>query len=267
MRRIDVITLFPDWVDSVSAYGVIGRALHQGLVDLECYNPREYTHDRHGAVDARPYGGGPGMVMCYQPLYAAIEVAKQRSQEARVVHLSPQGCLLNQREIERLYAHQNLIVVCGRYEGIDERLLEAVVDEDVSIGDFVVSGGELPAMLLIDALVRLIPGALGHPDSTAEDSFQQTWFDHPHYTRPQNIEGHRVPEVLLSGNHEAIRRWRMEQALRRTQSRRPDLIRNARLNQEELELLERAWADWAAPADDNEPPRGDFSESEYQQDK
>ena len=245
MLRIDVITLFPGMISGAIAYGIVSRALQAKLLTLQCHNPRDYTNSRHGAVDDRPYGGGPGMVMCYQPLFDAIAAAKQDLQQARVVHLSPQGRLLDQAEIERLYAHQDLILVCGRYEGIDERLLNAAVDEELSIGDFVVSGGELPALLLIDSLVRRIPGALGNPSSAAEDSYQlQGGFDWPHYTRPQKIGDQQVPAVLCSGAHGAIQQWRLTQAMRRTQSRRPDLINKARLSAAKKASLEKLWEDW-----------------------
>ena len=249
MLHIDVITLFPEMVEGVAAYGVLSRALKARRLALQCHNPRDYTNNRHGTVDDRPYGGGPGMVMCYQPLFDAIAAARQDLRHARVVHLSPQGRPLDQTEVERLYAHRELILVCGRYEGIDERLLDAVVDEDLSIGDFVVSGGELPALLLIEALVRCIPGALGNPASLVEDSYQsRVGFDWPHYTRPRTIDGRAAPSILCSGNHQAIRQWRLEQALRRTQSRRPDLIDNARLSVEEQTLLAQMWDDWGSPS-------------------
>jgi tRNA (guanine37-N1)-methyltransferase len=232
-KRIAVVTLFPGMLQAVADHGITGRALRNGLWALRHYNPRDYTDDRHRTVDDRPYGGGPGMVMMIEPLRRAIREAKAwAGASARVVYLSPQGRLLDQAGVAELGGAGNLVLLAGRYEGVDERLIELEVDEEWSIGDYVLSGGELPAMVLIDALVRQIPGALGHGDSARQDSFAEGLLDCPHYTRPEVYEGRAVPEVLLSGNHEHIRRWRLDQALARTRSRRPDLLADSGIDGE-----------------------------------
>ncbi len=237
--RVEVITLFPEMFAAISEYGISGRAVKQGLLGLTCRNPRSYTHDRHQTVDDRPFGGGPGMVMKIAPLEAALADARASAGEgARVIYLSPQGRPLTQRRVRELAQEQALILIAGRYEGIDERFIETHVDEEVSIGDYVLSGGELPAMVLIDAVTRLLPGALGHADSAEQDSFTDGLLDCPHYTRPEVYEGKRVPEVLLSGNHEHIRRWRLQQALGRTAERRADLLDSRSLSGEEKKLLD-----------------------------
>jgi tRNA (guanine37-N1)-methyltransferase len=236
--RCVVVTLFPDLVASLAVSGVVGRALREGLVSLSCVDPREFTEDRHRTVDDRPYGGGPGMVMKAEPVQLALREAKQRvGSGARVVYLSPQGRRLCQQRVNEFALRESLILLAGRYEGVDERLLESCVDEQVSIGDYVLSGGELPAMVLLDAVIRQLPGALGHADSAKEDSFADGLLDCPHYTRPEVFEGRAVPEVLLSGNHEAIRRWRLREALGRTWRLRPDLLASRALSREEMELL------------------------------
>ncbi len=236
--RIDVITLFPEMFRILTAHGITGRAVARGLLEVATWNPRDYTTDRHRTVDDRPYGGGPGMVMRYEPLRAAIEVARAAAAPgAKLAYLSPQGRRLDQRGLEELRRREGLILLCGRYEGIDERLIEAEVDEEWSIGDYVLSGGELPAMVIIDGLTRLLPGALGHEDSAAEDSFVAGLLDHPHYTRPEVVAGREVPAVLRSGDHAAIRRWRLKQALGRTWLRRPDLLAELQLSDEQRELL------------------------------
>lgn len=237
-RRFGVITLFPEMFDSLSRWGVTGRAREQGLWALSLTNPREFADDRHGTVDARPYGGGPGMVMQAPVMDRALEKARERvGNEAKVVALTPQGRVFNDGLARELAKEQALIFVAGRYEGIDERFLEASVDLEVSIGDFVVSGGELPAMMVMDALIRLIPGALGHGDSANEDSFANGMLDCPHYTRPEAYRGAEVPGVLLSGDHRAIARWRRAQSLRRTMDRRPDMLTWQALSQEDRALL------------------------------
>ena len=236
--KIGVVTLFPDMFDAVIDYGITSRAVDQGLLALVCWNPRDYTSDRHRTVDDRPYGGGPGMVMKIEPLRAAIQAARAQMKTARVAYLSPQGRPLDQAGVVELAARDELILVAGRYEGIDERLIETEVDEEWSIGDYVLSGGELAAMVMIDAVTRLLPGALGHEQSAAQDSFAAGLLDHPHYTRPEEYEGRRVPEVLQSGNHEAIRRWRLKQALGRTWQRRPELLAALTLDDEQQALLE-----------------------------
>jgi tRNA (guanine37-N1)-methyltransferase len=236
--QIGVVTLFPEMFDAVLDYGITSRAVDQGLLAVSCWNPRDFTHDRHHTVDDRPYGGGPGMVMKIEPLRAAIQAARAELGAARVIYLSPQGRPLDQAGVVELAARQQLILVAGRYEGIDERLLELEVDEEWSLGDYVLSGGELAAMVMIDAVTRLLPGALGDELSAAQDSFSDGLLDCPHYTRPENYQGRAVPDVLLSGNHEAIRRWRLKQSLGRTHTRRPELLEGLSLNKEQRILLD-----------------------------
>lgn len=236
--QIGVITLFPEMFDAVIDYGITSRAVDQRLLTVECWNPRSFTADRHQTVDDRPYGGGPGMVMKIEPLRAAIAAARNSLPGARVAYMSPQGRRLDQAGVAELAGRENLILVAGRYEGIDERLLQLEVDEEWSLGDYVLSGGELAAMVVIDAVTRLLPGALGDEQSAAQDSFADGLLDCPHYTRPEVYEGLAVPEVLLSGNHEAIRKWRLKQALGRTQLRRPDLLERLALNKEQRRLLD-----------------------------
>jgi tRNA (guanine37-N1)-methyltransferase len=235
---IGVITLFPEMFDAITQQGVISRAIKNGTIEFNSWNPRDFTHDKHRTVDDRPYGGGPGMLMMVQPLTDAIKAAKAKAGEgAKVIYLSPQGRKLDQQGVKQLANHDKLILVAGRYEGIDERVIQSIVDEEWSIGDFVLSGGELPAMTLIDAVSRLIPGVLGHELSAEEDSFANGLLDCPHYTRPEVLDGQRVPEVLLSGNHEKIRKWRLKQSLGRTWLRRPELINNLALTEEQQKLL------------------------------
>ena len=236
--RFDVITLFPDMFEA-SRQGITGRAIERGQVELHLWNPRDYTHDVHRTVDDRPYGGGPGMVMKVEPLKAAIEDAKAAAPQSKVIYMSPQGRPLTQSAAQAMSEQPGLILLAGRYEGIDERLLEAYVDEEWSIGDYVLSGGELPAMVLMDTVIRLLPGVLGHEDSAVEDSHVDGLLDCPHYTRPEVIEGRAVPEVLLSGNHKAIREWRLMQSLGRTWLRRPDLLEGRPLTDEEQGLLDQ----------------------------
>lgn len=236
---VGVVTLFPEMFQSITEYGVTGRAVKNGLLNLDYWNPRDFTQDKHRTVDDRPYGGGPGMLMKVQPLRDAIQAAKAvAGEQARVIYLSPQGRKLDQAGVRELAARDRLVLVAGRYEGIDERLLETEIDEEWSLGDFVVSGGELPAMTLIDAVSRLVPGVLGHEDSAAEDSFEDGLLDCPHYTRPELVNEQEVPKVLLSGNHKEIRRWRLKQQLGRTWKRRPDLLDGQQLNIEQQRLLE-----------------------------
>ena len=239
----DVITLFPEMFAAVTETGISRRDLENGLWQLQCWNPRDYTEDNHRTVDDRPYGGGPGMVMLAQPLELAIAAAKARRLEAgvaasRVIYLSPQGRPLTAARVNEIAASPGAILLCGRYEGVDERLLSRCVDEELSLGDFVLSGGEIAALALIDAAVRQLPGALNHADSALEESFVDGLLDCPHYTRPEEYAEMRVPEVLLSGNHEKIRRWRLKQALGRTWLRRPELIAARSLSKEEASLLE-----------------------------
>ncbi len=226
--RFDVITIFPQMFDAISQYGVSSRALENGLFELGLWNPRDYTEDKHRTVDDRPYGGGPGMVMMVEPLLKAIRAARASSSvESKVIYLSPQGKPFTQQQAKEFTQHQHLIFLAGRYEGIDERLIEMEVDTELSIGDYVLSGGEIGAMAVIDAVVRLLPGALGHEDSADQDSFSHGLLDCPHYTRPEVVDGYKVPEVLLNGNHDAIAKWRYQQSLQRTQHRRPDLLKKA----------------------------------------
>lgn len=232
-----IVSLFPEMFAAVSDFGVTGRAVGSGLLELEFWNPRDYTHDRHRTVDDRPYGGGPGMVMRVEPLRSAIGAARAARPAARVVYLSPQGRMLDQGGAAEFAEGGEAILVAGRYEGIDERVILDDVDEEWSIGDYVLTGGELGAMVLIDAVTRLLPGALGHADSAEEDSFTSGMLDYPHYTRPVEIGGRAVPEVLLSGDHARIREWRMKQALGRTWERRPDLLEGFPLDSGQRRLL------------------------------
>ena len=237
--RFEIVTLFPEMVQETATWGVTGRALEMGLVDLRTWNPRDYTSDRHRTVDDRPYGGGPGMVMKVEPLREAIRQAKIAcGLDALVIYLSPQGRRLDQATVKRFALLSALVLVAGRYEGVDERLIEAEVDEEWSLGDYVLSGGELPALVLFDAVVRLLPGVLGHEESALQDSHMDGLLDCPHYTRPEDIDGWKVPIVLQSGNHEAIRRWRLKQSLGRTWVRRPDLLAERQLDAEQVMLLE-----------------------------
>ncbi len=237
--RIDVITLFPELVEQVTGCGVVGRAAEQGLLELHCWNPRDYTRDKHRTVDDRPYGGGPGMLMKVQPLQDALTAVREHNGAARLVYLSPQGKLLTQKKLAQQVEQGSVIFLCGRYEGIDERLIQREVDEEWSIGDYVISGGELAAMVCIDAMTRLIPGALGHEDSAQQDSFSDGLLDCPHYTRPEEYLGDRVPEVLMNGNHREIDAWRQQQALGRTWQRRPDLLENIELTTGQQALLDK----------------------------
>ena len=236
--NIDIITLFPEMFSALK-HGVIDRAFQNQLLQCHFWNPRQFTEDTHNSVDDRPYGGGPGMVMTYQTLAKAINAAKNRQNStSEVIHLSPQGQPLSQSLLADLSQASGLILLCGRYEGIDERLLNDHVDREISIGDYVVSGGELPCMVLIDALARLLPGVLGHEESAWQDSFTDGLLDHPHYTRPRTQNGQKVPEILLSGNHKAIKRWRLQQSLGKTWQKRPDLLKRRPENQQEQALLE-----------------------------
>ncbi len=237
--RFDVVSIFPDMVSDAAAYGVTGKAIEKGLVDLSVWNPREYTQDRHRTVDDRPYGGGPGMVMKYQPLLDAVEDAKRQGSPGtgRVVYLSPQGKRISQQLLLDASRFDQLILIAGRYEGIDERFIEQACDEEWSLGDYVISGGELAALIVIDAVTRLIPGVLGDEDSAKQDSHYDGLLDFPHYTRPEQSALGDVPSVLLGGNHAQIKRWRMKQSLGRTWLRRPDLLEKIQLTAEQAALL------------------------------
>jgi len=240
--RAGIITLFPDMFVALSEYGVSSRAIRDGLAELSFWNPRDYSIDKHRTVDDRPYGGGPGMLMKTGPLEGAINAAKQELPGAKVIYLTPQGKPLEQSAINQLAQCDSFILLCGRYEGIDERVIETHVDEEYSLGDYVLSGGELAAMVCLDAIIRLQPGALGHEESAGQDSFMNGLLDCPHYTRPEEFAGKVVPPVLLSGDHEAIRKWRLKQSLGRTWQRRPELIERMskakELTDEHRQLLE-----------------------------
>jgi len=235
--RIDVITLFPDMVEQVVNYGVVGRAAEQKLIDLQCWNPRDYTTDKHRTVDDRPYGGGPGMLMKVQPLEVTIEAVREKNPLAQLVYLSPQGKPVDQAMLANQVEAQSVIFLCGRYEGVDERLIQKEVDQEWSIGDYVISGGELAAMVCIDAMARLIPGALGHEQSAQQDSFSDGLLDYPHYTRPEEYKGMKVPDVLMNGNHQHIEDWRERQSLGRTWLRRPHLLELKALDDRQKALL------------------------------
>lgn len=236
--RIDVISIFPAMFEAITGYGIPGRAIKKELLQLRVWNPRDFTDDRHRSVDDRPYGGGPGMVMLAEPLAKTLAAARAEQPRAKVIYLSPQGRRLDHAAVKEFAQRAGLILLAGRYEGVDERLLASAVDEEWSIGDYVLSGGELPAMVLIDAIARQLPGALGDEDSAAQDSFVAGLLDCPHYTRPEVYDGRPVPEVLLSGNHEQIRRWRLQQMLGRTWLRRPELLAELELTDEQRKLLE-----------------------------
>ena len=238
MVRIDVVTLFPDMIREHCGYGIQGRAIGSGLLEVRTWNPRDYTDDRNGRVDDRPYGGGPGMVMQVQPLRDTLHALRQAQPGGVVIYLSPQGQRFSQAKARQLASSKHLVLVCGRYEGIDERFIDTSVDEELSVGDYVLSGGELPALVVMDAVTRLLPGALGDADSAQEDSFMDGLLDYPHFTRPEVIDGLRVPESLLGGNHAEIRRWRAKQALGRTWLRRPDLLQVLELDHEQQALLD-----------------------------
>lgn len=243
--RFDVITLFPELVEQTASMGVVGRAIIDQRLELKTWNPRGFTEDQHRTVDDRPFGGGPGMVMKVGPLKKSIEAAQQASDApAKVIYLSPQGRRLDQQGVNYLSQMPRLILLAGRYEGVDERLLTSYVDEEWSIGDFVLSGGELPALVLIDAVSRMLPGVLGHELSAIEDSFVDGLLDHPHFTRPETVNGQTVPEVLMSGDHAKIAAWREKQALGKTWLKRPDLLEIKELSEYQRLLLDEYKAEW-----------------------
>lgn len=247
--RIEVVTLFPEFVAEAVRVGVLGRAIERGAVTVNASTPREFATDVHKTVDDRPYGGGPGMVLKIEPTRTSIRAAKARLPEgSRSVYLAADGAPLTQARARELSQLPGLMLLAGRYEGVDERLIESQIDECLSIGDYVLSGGELPALVLIDAVVRLLPGVLGDDESAQQDSFVSGLLDWPHYTRPEVFEGKSVPPVLVGGNHAAIRRWREQQALGRTWLRRPDLIEKLQLNAEQQRLLQEFLAERAAPS-------------------
>jgi tRNA (guanine37-N1)-methyltransferase len=237
--RFGVVSLFPEMVGAIGEFGVVGRAQKRDLITLDIENPRNHTSDVHRTVDDRPYGGGPGMVMKFEPVAAALESVQGKMPEGSpIVYLSPQGQPFDQAMAKRFAKLPGLVLLAGRYEGIDERLIESHIEAEVSLGDFVLSGGEIAAMAVIDAVVRLLPGVLGDDESAMQDSFMDGLLDHPHYTRPEEVEGKRVPEVLMSGDHAAIARWREKQALGRSLLRRPDLLEELDLNDGQRTLLD-----------------------------
>ena len=253
--RIEVVTLFPDFIADAVKVGVLGRAIERGQVHVRASTPREFAQDVHRTVDDRPYGGGPGMVLKIEPTRTALRAARARLPAgSRSIYLAADGAPLTQARAKELSQLPGLLLLAGRYEGVDERLLAAEIDESVSIGDYVLSGGELPALVLIDTVMRLLPGVLGDEESAQQDSFVGGLLDWPHYTRPEVFEGRAVPEVLLSGNHAAIQRWRTRQALGRTWLRRPDLLRKCRLTQEQQQLLD----DFVAEHRAGEPPKSEI---------
>jgi tRNA (guanine37-N1)-methyltransferase len=239
MMEFHLVTLFPELFDSPFRESILKRAQEKGLVSIRVHNLRDYTTDRHRVTDDYPFGGGTGMVMKPEPLVAAIRGLKERFGRAHVVLMDPTGTRLDQKKVRELSTRERLILLCGRYEGVDERVREGFVDEAVSIGDFVTSGGEIPAMLLVEAVARLVPGVVGGESATTDESFENNRLEYPLYTRPRVFEDRPVPEVLLNGNHEAIRRWRNEMSLRRTLERRPDLLRNTEMEEEDLRVLEK----------------------------
>jgi tRNA (guanine37-N1)-methyltransferase len=240
--KIDIVTIFPQMVEAGLAEGVVGRARERGLLDIVVHNLRDYTSDRHHVVDDVPFGGGPGMVMKPEPFFAALAGIRQhRGTPEAVLVMSPAGRRFSQEKARELAAVKHFVVLCGRYEGIDERVREALATDEVSIGDYVLSGGEVPALVVVDAAARLVPGVVGDDQSVVADSFTRGLLDYPHYTRPAEFDGRRVPDVLLCGHHAEIRRWRLEQALRRTLDRRPELLQDAALDADEQKLL-REWS-------------------------
>lgn len=251
-QRFGVVTLFPEMFEPFLNQGVFGRAVKNGIVQVDIFNPRDYTTDKHRTVDDRPYGGGPGMLMMVQPLTDAISDAKTAlGENSLVVYLTPQGQTLNQTAVQSLTQLPNIILVAGRYEGIDERVINALVDQEWSIGDYVLSGGELPAMVLMDSVSRLLPDVLGHSQSAVEDSFTNGLLDCPHYTRPEVLNGEVVPSVLLSGNHEKIRQWRLTKSLERTLQRRPDLLNYLALTEEQQKILTQLKCEQKLQQDDS----------------
>lgn len=234
----DIITIFPEIFHAYLRESILKRALQNGLIDVKVYNLRDFTTDRHKTVDDYPYGGGPGMVMKIEPIYNAVHAIKADGLERLVIMLSPQGKIFNQAKAEEMSKEKRRIVfICGRYEGIDERVRESLVDEEISIGDYVMTGGELAALVIIDSIARLIPGVLGDAESVKEESFTWGLLDYPHYTRPSEFMGMKVPDVLLSGNHREIYRWRRKEAIVRTLHKRPELLKNAKLSDEDIEIL------------------------------
>ena len=242
--KIGLITLFPEMFDALLEYGISSRAVKNGLIEVKCFNPRAYAVDYHNTVDDRPYGGGPGMVLMAEPLRKSIKEARNWiGAKTKVIYLSPQGQVLTQKGVQLLSSESSLIFISGRYEGVDERVIDLEVDEEWSIGDYVLSGGELPTMVVMDTIIRQLPGALGDQLSAKQDSFSEGLLDYPHYTRPETYEGLKVPDILLSGNHENIRQWRLKESLKRTFYRRPELLSGLSLNKEQEEMLDSLMKD------------------------
>lgn len=237
--RFDVITIFPEIFRGVFDFGIIRRAVESGIIEVRIHDLREYTHDRHRQVDDRPFGGGAGMVMKPEPLFRAVEAITHGAEQAVTVLLSPQGRLFNQRVAEEFARCSRIVLICGRYEGVDERVVEHLIDEEISIGDYVLSGGEIPAMILVEAVTRLLPGALGCEQSAERESFADGLLDYPHYTRPAEYRGMKVPDVLVGGNHKEIEAWRRRNAIEKTLSRRPDLLRDQQLSDETRREVEK----------------------------
>lgn len=236
--QFDLITLFPEMFAALD-YGIVGRARKNRLIQVDCWNPRDYCDNPHGQIDDKPYGGGPGMVMMASPIKKTLDAIQQQHQpKATVIYLSPRGQTIKQKNVENMANLSNIVLLCGRYEGIDERLLTSSIDEHWSIGDYVLSGGEIPSMVLIDAITRLLPGALGDASSAQQESFQDDRLEHPHYTRPAEFDGMTVPDVLLSGDHQAIARWRLQQSLGYTHQHRPDLLNKVALTPQQQQLLD-----------------------------
>ena len=242
--KIGLITLFPEMFDALLKHGVSSRAVKNGLIEVKCFNPRAYAAGYHNTVDDRPYGGGPGMVLMAEPLRLSIKDARDWiGAKTKVIYLSPQGQVLAQKGVQSLSSESSLIFISGRYEGVDERVIDLEVDEEWSIGDYVLSGGELPTMVVMDTIIRQLPGALGDQLSAKQDSFSEGLLDYPHYTRPETYEGLKVPDILLSGNHENIRKWRLKESLKRTFYRRPELLSGLSLNKEQEEMLDSLMKD------------------------
>ncbi|AWH90400.1 tRNA (guanosine(37)-N1)-methyltransferase TrmD [Buchnera aphidicola (Melanaphis sacchari)] len=236
LTKFYIITIFPEIFKALNNYGVIKKAIQKKIIEIKCFNPRNFTNNKHRTIDDRPYGGGPGMVMCFQPLYLTIQYIKSLLKQAKVIYLSPQGKKLNHKTIHELIQNKKIIFICGRYEGIDQRIIQDQVDEEWSIGDYVLTGGELAAMVIIDSISRFIPGFI-KKTSVNEDSFYHNLLDYPHYTRPRTIKNMKVPDVLISGNHNEIRLWRLKKSLKNTWKKRPDLLKNKNLSKEEKILL------------------------------
>lgn len=269
--HIQVVTLLPEMFRALTDYGISGRAIKNGLVSVRCWNPRDFTADKHRTVDDKPYGGGPGMLMKTEPLLAAINAARkalqapdgdalQTARPVKTVYLSPQGKPVNQAMVEEMARGPDLVLVCGRYQGIDARVIDSVVDEELSLGDFVISGGELAAMALMDAMIRLQPQALGDEDSALQDSFSAGLLHWPEYTRPGDFAGHAVPDVLLSGDHQAIQRWRHKQSLGATWLKRPDLLDEKSLDKEQQALLNEFRNEYELAREQQTDPAGKIQE-------